>query len=113
MAEAKDKKTKGTSQDIFDNFLFLEATDPNSAIELSELSLDPKIYSKKLQNLILEEVIIQVKGEEPEKFFVNIQRFDEWQTTQKKKFFLTLVSIIIPAALIILLALTWLIDIPV
>ncbi|MFW9923485.1 MAG: hypothetical protein ACFFDW_09410 [Candidatus Thorarchaeota archaeon] len=105
-----NKKFTPHTKDIVNMFLFLDATSIDNSCNFDQLQLDFKIYQKRFEKLVKNNVII-LADEENAKYYLDIERYKIWENDEKKKFFLILVSIIIPGTIIILLGIAWIITI--
>ena len=111
--EATEKPSKALNikpkrKHIIEAFLFLEATEPDNPCTLKQLGLDLLKYASRINYLVKNKVIIQVKGEE-EKYYLDFDAYKDFKESDDKKFFLLMVSIIIPGILFLLLGVAWII----
>ena len=91
---------------IIDEFLLLNAINKKNAIKLEDLTLDLEIYEEKILELIDLELLIPATKT---KYYLDKEAYEVYKEKENKKFFLTLISIIIPGILFVLLGIAWLI----
>ena len=101
IAQEKPKKSH-----IIEELLFLNAIDKKSAVKLEDLTLDLELYEGKIQELIDSNLLIEVTKM---KYFLDKEAYELYKEKENKKFFLKLVSIIIPGILFVLLGVAWII----
>ncbi|MHA1124808.1 MAG: hypothetical protein ACTSO7_02910 [Candidatus Heimdallarchaeota archaeon] len=85
---------------VVEEFRFLNAIDKKSAVKLEDLGLDLDFYEEKIDELIALEILIPTTKT---KYYLDNEAYGSVKEQNDKKFFLTLVSIIIPGILFILL----------
>ena len=91
---------------VINEFLFLKSVDKKSAIPLTKLILDLELYQVLIQELVDSGLLVLSTKT---KYYLDEEAYNFYKEKQKKKFFLTLVSIIIPGLLFLLLGVVWII----
>ncbi|MHA1186902.1 MAG: hypothetical protein ACTSXA_02405 [Candidatus Heimdallarchaeota archaeon] len=91
---------------VINEFLFLASVDKKSAVPLTKLILELELYQVQIQELVDSGIIVPSTKT---KFYLDEEAYNYYKEKQKKKFFLTLVSIIIPGFLFLLLGVAWII----
>jgi len=104
--EVKIVQEKPKKVHIIEECLFLNAIDKKSAIKLEDLELDLEFYKEKIQELIDRKLLIKATKI---KYFLDKEAYENHKEKENKKFFLRLVSIIIPGILFVLLGVAWII----
>ena len=106
-------KIKPKRKHIIDALRFIEATSPEDACKLEQLGLNLVLYKSRIEHLIKNSVILSVstkrEDEEIELFYLDEEKYQAFKTNEDKRFFITIVSIVIPGFLLLLLGIAWLI----
>ncbi len=106
--DKKLKKIKPKRKHIIDAMLFLEATSVKNPIQLEQLALDLSLYRKRFEHLIKNRVILLVPDREEDSYYLDYDYYQKFQEKENKRFFITLVSIVIPGFILLLLGIAWL-----
>ncbi|HUT80370.1 MAG TPA: hypothetical protein VMZ29_04130 [Candidatus Bathyarchaeia archaeon] len=105
----KDARKKVDDFDIISEaFQELNATDITHSCQLEALNIDPFLFKKQILKLINFNVILLVPETEDQYYF-DFENYIYYKVELKKRRFILIVSIVIPSALLILLALAWII----
>ncbi|MBN1331010.1 MAG: hypothetical protein JXA54_16175 [Candidatus Heimdallarchaeota archaeon] len=91
---------------IYESFLELNATNTTHSCQLEELNIDPILFKSRILELINNNVIIRVPDTEDQYYF-DEDNYLVFNIELKKRKFILIVSIVIPSALLVLLALAW------
>ena len=91
---------------VINEFLMRSSFNKKSAITLERLELDLELYQEHIQELFDLGIIVSATKT---KFYLDEVVYEKYKKNQDKKFFLTLVSIIIPGILFLILGIAWLI----
>ena len=107
----QEKKTKPRRKDIINALLFIEATSPENPCRLEQMGLNLIDYQKRIDFLIKNKIIctVSLEDHDEELYYLDYEYYKEFKTQEDKRFFLTIVSIVIPGILFILLGIVWLV----
>ena len=101
------KPSKPKRKHIIDAFVFIEATTPDNPCTLKQLGLDLELYNSRIQYLIKNDLILPSKKKDT--YYLDYESYKIFKEEEDKRFFIMLVSIIIPGVLLLLLGVIWLI----
>lgn len=102
-------KIKPKRKHIIDAMLFIEATSTKNACHLEQIGLDLSLYDSRIKYLIKNKAIIPVSDEEKDSYYLDYDFYQIFREQENKRFFITIVSIVIPGVLFLLLGVAWLI----
>ncbi len=108
-SDVKTKKIKPKSKHIIDAMLFIEATSAENPCHLEQLALDLSLYEKRIKHFIKNKVIIPVSDINENNFYLDYDFYLKFKEQEDKRFFITIVSIVIPGFLLLVLGFAWLI----
>lgn len=110
--DIKPKAIKPKRKHIIDAMRFLEATSEINPCQLEQLGIDLSLYDSRINHLIKNKIIIPVSGNEKEEennYYLDYEFYQKFKEEEDKRFFITIVSIVIPGILLLLLGVAWLI----
>ena len=105
---SKNKETKPKRKHIIEAFIFIDATNPQNPCTLKQLGLDLNLYKSRIDFMIEKELIIPIEDKE-EYYYIDLEKYYTFKNNEDKRFFIMLVSIIIPGIIFLLLGLAWII----
>jgi hypothetical protein len=104
--ELSKSKIKPKTRHIVEQFVYLDATTMEKACELEFLGLDLDIYEKRIEYLIKNDLLLQPDSGANE-YYLDYEAYQEFKVKQDKRYFMIIVSIVIPAVLFLLLGIAW------
>jgi len=99
-------KIKPKTRHIVEQFVMIDALTKEKARELNQLRLDLILYESRFEHLIKNNILLQIDTGE-QKYYLDYDAYQEFKEKQDKKFFMIIVSIVIPAILFLLLGIAW------
>ncbi len=111
-SDKKPKAIKPKRKHIIDAMRFLEATSEINPCQLEQLGIDLSLYDSRINHLIKKKIIIPVSDNEKEEgknYYLDYEFYQKFKEEEDKRFFITIVSIVIPGILLLLLGVAWLI----
>ncbi|HUU77890.1 MAG TPA: hypothetical protein VMX55_06055 [candidate division Zixibacteria bacterium] len=102
----KNKESKPKRKHIIDAFIFVDAINPQNPCTLKQLGLDLSLYESRINFMIQKELIIPIENRE-DNYYLDLEKYYLFKNEEDKRFFIMLVSIIIPGIIFLLLGLAW------
>ena len=104
--ELEKSKIKPKTRHIVEQFVYLDALTKKKAIDFSKLGLDLNLYEKRIEYLLQNNLILP-KDSQNSKFYLDYDAYQIFKEKQNKRFFMIIVSIVIPAILFLILGIAW------
>ena len=108
-SDKRPKKIKPKRKHIIDAMLFIEATSAKNSCHLEQLALDLALYDSRINHLIKNKVIVPAPDSKENSYYLDYDFYQKFKEQEDKRFFITIVSIVIPGILLLLLGFAWLI----
>ncbi|NHJ04842.1 MAG: hypothetical protein EAX90_08460 [Candidatus Heimdallarchaeota archaeon] len=102
----KNKDSKPKRKHIIDAFVFVDAINPQNPCSLKQLGLDLNLYESRINFMIEKELIIPIENKE-DCYYLDLDKYYNFKDEEDKRFFIMLISIIIPGIIFLLLGLAW------
>lgn len=102
----KNKDTKPKRKHIIDAFVFVDAIDPQNPCTLKQLGLDLNLYESRINFLVEKELIIPIEDKK-DFYYFDLEKYHIFKDEEDKRFFIMLISIIIPGIIFLLLGIIW------
>ncbi|MBK5113802.1 MAG: hypothetical protein KGD59_07815 [Candidatus Heimdallarchaeota archaeon] len=104
--ELSKSKIKPKTRHIVEQFVYLEATTMEKACQLEYLGLDLDIFESRIEYLLKNNLLLQPDTGE-NTYYLDYEAYQEFKERQDKRYFMIIVSIVIPSILFLLLGIAW------
>ncbi|NHJ32169.1 MAG: hypothetical protein FK732_04850, partial [Asgard group archaeon] len=104
--ELGKKEIKPKTRHIVEQFVYFDAITKDKAIDFGQLGLDLNLYENRIEYLLQNNIILP-KDSRGSKYYLDYDAYQVFKEKQDKRFFMIIVSIVIPAILFLLLGIAW------